>query len=100
MKKQEKKLKKRKKEKTWRLIYPDKTESLSNYDPIKEARQSERIRAEKMIDDLDGILSWSKMFKFLRLDRGYSINYLTLKDLHNYSKMVRKELKQKLRGGK
>lgn len=27
------------KNKTWRIIYPDKTESLMNYDPIKKAEK-------------------------------------------------------------
>ena len=45
MKKQELK---KKKIKVWRLIYPDKTESLSNYNPIQQAKSE----AVKELNDL------------------------------------------------
>ena len=32
-------MEKKNKQKTWRLIYPNKTETLSNFDPVKEERR-------------------------------------------------------------
>ena len=43
------------KNQTWRLIYPDKTESLMNYDPIKYERERIiKILKEAKIKDIWG----------------------------------------------
>ena len=39
---------KKEKNKTWRIIYPDKTESLMNYDPIKNAEEESRKLKKKI----------------------------------------------------
>ena len=39
---------KKKKNETWRLIYPDKTEVLMNYDPIKEAEEELKLWKKKL----------------------------------------------------
>ncbi len=43
-----------KKQKTWRLIYPDKTESLMNFNPIKEERRIIVNEVLRLIKAWDG----------------------------------------------
>ena len=39
------------KNKTWRLIHPDKTESLFNYDPLKDIKKfGEELERKKILD--------------------------------------------------